>query len=192
MVTDLDRFSRAIRAIVREVFSDLDYLALYPATIATVNDDKSLDVKPLDPRMPKDGLRKVPLRTFLPGVEVTCKTNGRVLIGFEAGDSTKPYAQLFDGGALDSLKITASGDVDLRAKNVTLHADGLPSARQGDMTASGGSTPTPCIVTLTAPVPVTTPAGQGSIAPGTPIAGGITFQPALYGIITSGRPSVKA
>lgn len=189
---EADRILDAIRRIVRPLLARVDYLALYPAKIVQQTGDGTLEVTPDDARMP--GMTRVPLRTFIPGVEVRVKQGARVLVGFEGGDPTRPYAQLFESGALDSLKITAEGNVDLRAKTVTLADGGLPAARQGDMVAVGGPTPpgAMCMFTPTAPVPVMGGIPGAMIAAQVPIPGTITFTPALYGIITSGRPTVKA
>lgn len=172
-----DRFSRAIRAIVRELMADVDYLALYPATIEAVHADSSLDLKPLSPKMPPGGWRKVPLRVWLPGAVVRCKVGGRVLVGFEAGDPSRPYASLFDGAALELSEVVPGG---------------LPAARRGDMVASGAkeSPGTLCNLVLLAPTPIDTPSGPGTIPMGATLAGQIIFPTYLPGQIVTGQPKV--
>lgn len=190
-MTDLgDRIAKLVQAIVGPLLEPIDYLAQYPAVIVQQDDDGTLHVTPDDDRIA--GMTGVPLRAFLPGVEVKVKAGGRVLVGWENARDPKrrrPVATLFDGGALDSLTITAETKIAIAAAEVDLvSAGGLPIARQGDAVASGGPA-VPFTVTLASAVPVVTPTGAGTIAPGTPIV--VTFPAPLYGLVTSGRPTVK-
>lgn len=172
MSTSSDRLVEAVRRIVRPLLSRIDYLALYPARIVTQAADGTLEVMPDDERLP--GMTRVALRTFLPGVEVKVKDGGRVLVGFENGDPSKPVATLFDGGAIESLTITAEKKIVVDAPEVDLvKSGGRQMAAVGDMVASGGSTPVPCVI--------------AGIGPTT-----ISFAPLpLFGTIMSGSPKRK-
>ncbi len=166
----------------------LDYLASYEAVIVGQAVDGTLEVEPDDTRL--HGMTGVPLRTFLPGVDVKVKPGGRVTIGFDGGNPKKPHARLFDGGALDTLTITAVTKIKLVAAEVDLvDAGGQPIARQSDMVASGGPA-IPFTMQVGTPIPVVTPSGPGSIAPGTPIV--VVFPLPLYGSIVSGNPANKS
>src|SRR5690606_25223381 len=132
------------------------------------------------------------LRTFLPGVEVRVKPGGHVLVSFEGGDPTRPIATLFDGGAIEGLKITAEKKIIVDAAEVDLvSAGGLPLARQGDMVASGGATPALCQVTF---LPLATPATPPApVTTGAPLSAMVQFVPTpLAGTIVSGNPTRKA
>ena len=111
-----ERLKAALRAMLQEF--RVDYLALYPATVLKDYGDMTLDLRADNPNLPE--LVKVPLRTFLPGVSVEVLPNSRVLLGFENGDPARPVAQLFDGGSLKNLTITATRTVTVNAPTVNL------------------------------------------------------------------------
>lgn len=167
-----DRLKGALEAFVRRLVAAHVYHPPYTARIVSQAGDGSLEVQPDDARLPS--LTGVPLRTFVPGVELKVKPGGHVLVQFENGDPSRPVATLFDGGAVESLKITASTKIVVDAAEVDLvSAGGLPLARQGDM------------VYVTIPIGVVTQGAGSSSAPNAaPIP--------LYGTITSGNPTRKA
>jgi hypothetical protein len=107
---DFDRIKGALARFIREVMSDVDYHALYPAKVVSQS-GQTVDVVTDDPRF--GSVTGVPIRTFAPSVEVTVVPNARVAIGFEAGDPSKPYAAWWEAGSLTSVAI--AGDTDAAA-----------------------------------------------------------------------------
>lgn len=95
----------------------LDPLALYPGRVVSQGDDGTLDIKP-DAVKLGAGLAMVPIRHGLPGVTVRVRPGARVLLGFEGGDITRPFAALWEAGGLDSITVEASVKILLKAPSV--------------------------------------------------------------------------
>lgn len=91
----MDRLRDAWNRAVRSAFSRIDYYALYRAKVVSQNGQK-VDVAPDDPRIP--GLKNVPLRHGMPGLEATVAPGCYLLLGWDGGDPSKCYATLWDGG----------------------------------------------------------------------------------------------
>ncbi len=130
VVTDL--FASLVE---RLVLPRLDPLALYPARVVSQQDDGTLDVKPDDTRW-GPGLSRVPVRHGLPGVSVRVRQGARILVGFEGGDITRPFASLWEPGSLDTLTVEASVKLLLKAPSVVaaeVEGDARPVARVGDL-----------------------------------------------------------
>lgn len=96
----LDRVKEGLAAFIRQVMSTVDYHALYSATLHAASNDGFVEVLPDDERIRGTGLQKVRLKHGLPGVAVKVEAGARVLIGFENGDASKPYAALWDPGSI--------------------------------------------------------------------------------------------
>lgn len=143
-------YSRGVEALVSIVRSALghlvagpvDLLALYPGRVVAQSADKTrVDVQLDTDRIPSPS--NIPLRLGIPGASVTLNLAGnvRVLVGWEGGDSTKPYAQLFEPSAATlNLNLSATTQVAING-GVLLKLDGtlvklnngtLPIARQTD------------------------------------------------------------
>jgi len=131
----------------RTIGRRLDYLALYPATVVTQAADGTLQLVPDDSRIKGYGMFPIRIRHGLPGIDVKVVDGARVLVGFEAGDPTRPYATLWETGGLDELTVTATTKITVSAPEIdldvatTLRLAGgsQPIARVGDSTASGGA-----------------------------------------------------
>lgn len=111
----------------------LDPLALYPGRVVSQGDDGTLDIKP-DAAKLGAGLAMVPVRHGLPGVTVRVRPGARVLLGFEGGDITRPFAALWEAGGLESLTITASTKILLKAPSVIAaetEGNARPASYQG-------------------------------------------------------------
>lgn len=81
-----------LRAVVRAlVDGDLRFARLYPAAVARVHGDGTLDVIPDDPTMRGQGHR-VEQTHGVPGWVGDPEVGDRVLLGFDGADPTKPYA----------------------------------------------------------------------------------------------------
>lgn len=101
----LDRIKTHLARLVENVTRRVDYFALYPCKVVSQNNDGTLELKPDSTRLP--GLSKVRIRHGLPGVAVKIDGGSRVLLGFEGGSPTAPYAALweFDGAKLTEIAI---------------------------------------------------------------------------------------
>lgn len=89
--------------------SRIDYLALYPSKVYSQAADKTLQVFPDNPKIPK--MAGVVLRTPFPQCTVEVAAGTRVLLGFEAGDPSKPYCSLWEGSTGEvTLVVVGSSD----------------------------------------------------------------------------------
>lgn len=100
MSTLLDDLRRLVTAFVGR---RLDHLALYPARVVQQRDDGTLDLTPESSAVPS--CQGVPIRHGLPGVTVTVAAGERVLLGYEGGDPSRPYAALWTAGSVTTIKI---------------------------------------------------------------------------------------
>lgn len=91
----MDRLRDAFRRAVRSALSSVDYYALYRARVVSQSGQK-VDLTPDDKRLP--GLQNVRLRHGVPGLEVTVIPGCYVLLGWDNGDPSAPFASLWDGG----------------------------------------------------------------------------------------------
>lgn len=132
-----------VRLLVRQFTAHLDLFALYPAEVAAQNDDGTLELKPLHPRIA--GVSRVPIRYGVPGVRARVRRGSLVLLGFEAGDERVPYASLFAADSIDELTITAVEKVVVKAQLVLWGTDNPDEARRVALEGS--------IVKFTIPLP---------------------------------------
>lgn len=162
----------------RTIGRRLDYLALYPATVAKQAGDGALELVPDDPRIKGFGLLPLRIRNGLPGLKVTVPSGARVLIGFEAGDPTRPYAALWDPECGVSSVVFDGGDHEVARKTDTVNCGYL--------------------VMQTSPTPATRYYGFDdealAMADVAAVAGsgGAATYVALDGQITSGNAKLKA
>lgn len=99
-----DSITTSLRRLVEAfVGRRLDHLALYPAVVVQQRSDGTLDLSPEDPRVPS--CQGVPIRLGIPGVTVTVPSGGRVLLGYAAGDPSRPYASLWESGTVTRITI---------------------------------------------------------------------------------------
>src|SRR5690349_8822183 len=90
----------SIERIVRAIVGDTRYLRQYPCRVQA-QDGMTVDLLPDDADMRgPGGLQGVPLRVGLPGFTVQLKLGTRVLLGYDEGNPSKPYASLFDPGSV--------------------------------------------------------------------------------------------
>lgn len=94
---------KSLAAFIRWVMRDTRYHAQYPCTVERQADDGTLDLTPDDEAIRGGGLQAVPIRHGLPGFRVKVKAGARLLLGFEAGDPARPYASLWEPGAVDEI-----------------------------------------------------------------------------------------
>lgn len=113
---------KSLIALVRLAYPALDFLASYPARVVAQNADGTLELQPDDARLP--GLSNVPVRYGVPGIRATVAAGARVLLGFAAGDPSKPQAELWEMASVTKLEITAT--------QIVLNGGTQPIARAGD------------------------------------------------------------
>lgn len=174
-LSNFDRFKDSIAQVVQALIKPVDYFALYPCKVVKQRADYTLDLKPDSARVAAPV--QVPIRT-IPGIRVKVNPGDRVLLGFEGGSPSAPYAQLFEyGGSVVKIEIDA--------QEIVLNGGVKKVARDTDPVSIG---------VLTGVVPLPTP------TPGTPVV--FTLLPTgtlpppgaavLDGAITDGASGVKA
>jgi hypothetical protein len=94
-----EAFARAVRWVMRDTL----YHAQYISTVQRQDDDGLLDLLPDDERIRGTGLSRVPIRYGIPGVTARVVVGARVTLAFEAGDPSRPFAALWDPGAVESI-----------------------------------------------------------------------------------------
>lgn len=138
-------FLDSLRAIIHQATAPLDYQAFYPAEVVGQNDDGSLEIKALHPKIA--GLSRILIRYGVPGVRAKVKRGSLVLVGFEAADPQRPYASDFAHDAIDELTITVAGlgKVVVNAENIYLGGEdgAVPIARVGDLLEAVVPLPSP-------------------------------------------------
>lgn len=145
---DLDRLTGVVRGVVRALAPRTDALALYPATVLRDHGDMTVDARADSDALPD--LVRVPVRLGLPGATARVREGARVLVGFEGGDETRPYAALHGAADLERLEVrTAEAAVTLEGARVTVEA---PEVRLGAGARAG-------VVRLGDAVRVTIPPG---------------------------------
>lgn len=134
----LAAFERLLGRLTRRV----DYLGLYPARVVAQRADGALDLVPDSPRVaPCQG---VPYRT-LRGLSVEVSAGARVLLGYEGGDPSRPYALTWEIGDATSVRVnggTRSAARDGDSVSVTIPAGAVL------VSSPGGPIPSPAPITL--------------------------------------------
>jgi hypothetical protein len=114
-----DKPTALIDAAERRVDLSIAYSRLYPAKVVAQDADGTLHLYPDDERMRGSGLTGVPMRHGVPGLTVRVAVGEYVMLGFEGGQPSRPYAALWpDGSSVESLtlhglEVDASGNVTL-------------------------------------------------------------------------------
>ena len=133
MAEATSRILAGLEAIIRRVTSRIDHLALYPSVVHEQDADGTLHLVPEDTRL--SSCRGVPIRLGLPGATVKVAAGARVLLGFEAGDPSRPVATLWESGSITELSINGSsvraareGDSVTRSAAMTTWMNSVSSA----------------------------------------------------------------
>lgn len=173
--TALDRLWHSFRELVRAEFPEVRYLGTYEYRVTTSDGTSSsaattVDCVPTDPALKLPPLEKVPIR--LP-YGVTPPAGALCSVQFLNGDASKPTVTNFADPM--ALMVFAGGT--------------LPNARQGDMVAITLYSPdSPAnIATLSLFAPLFANAGGPLVFTAAPMAPLV-----LYGLVSSGRPTVKS
>lgn len=121
--------------LVKSAVPRLDWFALYRGKVLG-QAGNTVDVQPDDARLP--AMSKVPLRHGLPGVSVTVQPGTSILVGWENGDPSRPYACLWEGGeTVTSMTIGGTnGDAvatkkDLQALHYAIFSAGVTAMDGG-------------------------------------------------------------
>lgn len=154
------RLRAALAALVRAETRRVDYHALYPASVVSQDGAGGpLDLRPDTEALPPP--QAVPLRV-VNGVKLTLPAGTRVLLGYEGGDPSKPYATL---GPFAEVSRFAVNGASTRA------------AREGDDVTAGAELAA-WMASVTAKV---------NTLPGTPT----TTAPSVLGTISEGSDVVR-
>jgi hypothetical protein len=121
------RVRHALERIIRWVTRDTLFLGLYTAEVVRQAADGTLDLMPADDRLRSQGLQSVPIRHGLPGVTVEVPNGELVLLGFDAGDPSKPYAALWHEGQVTKVNIGGDSLVAM-AELVSARLDAIQAA----------------------------------------------------------------
>jgi hypothetical protein len=146
------RVRHALERVIRWVMRDTLFLGQYTAEVIRQASDGTLDLLPDDARLRSQGLQSVPIRHGLPGVTVEVPVGERVLLGFDAGDPSQPYASLWHEGQVTRVNIGGEDFVAL-ADLVSARLDLIQATFDAHIhitTATVGATPTPGVIAPTA------------------------------------------
>jgi hypothetical protein len=139
------RLRSALERLIRWVMRDNLFLGLYTAQVVRQAADGTLDLLPDDDRLRAQGRQAIPIRHGLPGVTVEVPAGERVLLGFDAGDPSKPYAALWHEGqatkiVFGTMTIEAAGNKALALAQETKAAlDALQNAHDTHMHPTAGT-----------------------------------------------------
>jgi len=111
-----DRLIDDIRALIREEIETFTFTGVYEYAVQAT-DGTTVDAQPTSTSLPLPSLRKVPLRTGIPGTSVSPSSGSLLAVGFLNGDPTRPIVfGVFDGTT---------------AQSVAFQNGNLPAARGG-------------------------------------------------------------
>lgn len=96
---------RMLERYIRWAVRDTMYHGEYTCKVVRQADDGSLDLMPEDERLRGTGLQGVRLIHGLPGCEVKVPQGERVLLRFDNGDPSKPYAGLWHEGQVTEINL---------------------------------------------------------------------------------------
>lgn len=124
VLVDIPGEQRGIRGdidgMIQQGMNGVDYFGLYECKVVTQSADLStVDITPSNAKFA--GLQRVPLRLGLPGVTAQFASGAKVLLGWQGGDPSLPYACLFGGGET-LLALTVGSGADNAATKTDLSA----------------------------------------------------------------------
>lgn len=98
----LNSVNSSLGKFLQLIQREIDYTKRYPARVSLVNGDGTIQVVPDDQRVRGNGLDRVRVRSGVPGT-ITPKKGARCLLGFDAGDGSRPYAEGWDDGEVETM-----------------------------------------------------------------------------------------
>lgn len=140
MSVDLDRLKAAFDQAVEAALPNVDYHALYTCQVVSQNGDGTLDLKPQRTDWPTQ--KNIPIRCGVPNLKIKVQANAQVLLGWENGDPSIPFAGLWLVGAsgdLISFELTAAMLMNLTAPMVNLGANAESNAVPLDAVVRAGN-----------------------------------------------------
>jgi hypothetical protein len=147
--------------VIRRALRRVDYLAFYPCRVVSQS-GQLLDLIPDDTRLPS--ISGVSIRHGVPGLSVAVPTGTRVLLGFDGGDPSRPFAALWERGGT--------------ATQIAVNGSSTRAAREGDDVSRTS--------TFAAWLSAVTTAVNGLTLPGT-----IPVPPTVLGTISEGSDVVR-
>ena len=100
----LNSLSSSLGKFLQLIRREIDYTKRYPARVSLVNGDGTIQVVPDDQTVKGNGLDRVRVRSGVPGT-ITPKKGARCLLGFDAGDGSRPYAEGWDDGEVEEMAL---------------------------------------------------------------------------------------
>lgn len=172
--TPLDRLWQSFRSLIRAELPELQFLGAYEYVVTGTDGTsstpaKTVDCKPTDPALNLPAITKCPIR--LP-YGVTPPTGAICTVQFLNGDPSKGFVTNFADPM--TLMVFAGGT--------------LPNARQGDMVAVAIANPASASLNTTMAALAAQFVSPTGPCVWTPAGPPLT----LYGIVSSGRPTVKS
>lgn len=98
-----DKVKGGLLLVIRSMMAPTDYHALYPASVIAQNADKTLELRTESTKLGM--LSKVRIKLGIPGATVTLEAGASVLLGFEAGDPSRPVALLWGASTITTLSL---------------------------------------------------------------------------------------
>jgi hypothetical protein len=158
-----DRLRGALERVIRWVTRDTLFLGQYTAEVVRQAADGTLDLLPDDSRLRSQGLQSVPIRHGLPGVTVQVPAGERVLLAFDGGDPTQPFAALWHAG--QAVKIVFDGGMTIEAAGTQALALATETKARLDLIQSKFDAHTHLTAGTGAPVPPAAPMLIGPLGP---------------------------
>lgn len=101
---------REIQNLVQFYNSNRVFNSVVLCQVIKQNSDLTLDLLPVnDPRITGNGLQQIPIKYPFPGCSVQLDPGAMVMLQWENGQATRPYAALFDGSG-SNIKIIINSD----------------------------------------------------------------------------------
>lgn len=103
MSAEFDRIKSGFSKFILGLMAPTDYHALYPAKVISQNGDGTLEIQPETSKL--GPISKVSIMLGLPGASVTLAAGASVLLGFEAGDPSRPKVMLWGASTITTLSL---------------------------------------------------------------------------------------
>jgi hypothetical protein len=130
----------AVGSLVAQAMAVVDYHAFYACQLVTQSTDlTTVDISPLGARNQKllGGLQRVPLRG-IPGVKVQIAPGATVMLGWDGGSPTAPFACLgLPGDTALKVQINGTVEADMSGAVVTVSATGTATFKGSGSTVLG-------------------------------------------------------
>ena len=179
---NLDRIKAGLAAFIdAHIGRRVTYHGLYPSTVVSQAADGRVDVLPDDEAVRGAGIGLAELRNGAPGYQYDAPAGARCLVGFEAGDPSRPYV----AGWMPETGVT----------RLTFDSGTKSIARVDDVTDVGTLAIAGTLATQAIVVTYTPPSGVPQIYPftGLTVTADFAVGPIpMAGKITTGNDKLKA